>query len=114
MFERSNALTLEILNVVAEGSERGICTVYRCRIISIDGVPTTIPPLCLKLFDDRFQQMETPDEDEDLTDEFLPRWFDQVVCAERDALNEAFAHEKLLPLQGSLVPWFYGIHQMMC
>ncbi|KAH6909819.1 hypothetical protein BKA70DRAFT_1472060 [Coprinopsis sp. MPI-PUGE-AT-0042] len=52
-----------------------------------------------------------PDEDDALVGGDLPRWFDEVVCAEKEALNEAFAYDKLLPMRGSVVPWFYGIHQ---
>jgi hypothetical protein len=113
-FKQSKSFKLEIQEVVAEGSERGICTVYRCRITSIDDVSVSISPLCLKLFDDRFQPLQSPDEDDELNDELLPRWFDRVIRAETYALNEAFAYDKLLPVQGSVIPWFYGTHQVMC
>lgn len=111
-FERSKSFTLRIQNVLSEGSERGICTVYRCQIISIDNNIVPSPSLCLKLFDDRFQPLQGPDEDEEVDDEFLPRWFDPLVIAETYALNEAFAYDKLRAVQGSLVPWFYGTHQV--
>jgi hypothetical protein len=68
------------------------------------------PSLCLKLFDDRFRSLRSPDEDDE--DELIPRWFDRVVIAEIYALNEAFAYDKLRPVQGSLVRWFYGMHQV--
>jgi hypothetical protein len=98
-FKRSKIFTLEIQDVVAEGSERGICTVYRCQITSIDNIPVSLSPLCLKLFDDRFQPLQSPDEDdEELNDDTLPQWFVPVICAETYALNEAFAHDKLLPV----------------
>jgi len=109
-FKRSKFFTLEILDVVSEGSERGICTVYRCQITN---APVSISPLCLKLFDDRFQPLQIPDEDDELDDELLHRWFDPVVHAETNALSEAFAYNKLLPAQGSVIPWFYGIHQVI-
>ncbi|KAH0581609.1 hypothetical protein H2248_011312 [Termitomyces sp. 'cryptogamus'] len=49
--------TVKILDVIAEVSQSGICTVYRCHITSIDGCSMTpSPSLCLKLFDDRFQR----------------------------------------------------------
>ena len=108
-FKRSKSFTLKIQEVVSKGSERGICTVYRCEITSIDDVPVSISPLCLKLFDDRFQPLQNPDEDDELDDGLLPRWFDPVVHAEAYALNEAFAYDKLLPAQGichSLVLWY--------
>ncbi|KAF8957526.1 hypothetical protein BDZ97DRAFT_1846024, partial [Flammula alnicola] len=110
-FERSKSFTLKIQNILSEGSERGICTVYRCQIASIDDNPVSSPFLCLKLFDDRFQPLQSPNEDHEELDELLPRWFDPVVIAEMYALNEAFAYDKLRPAQGSVVPWFYGTHQ---
>ena len=77
--------------------------------------PVSISPLCLKLFDDRFQPLQSPDEDdEELNDDTLPQWFVPVVYAKKYALNEALAYDKLLPVQGSVIPWFYGIHQVMC
>jgi len=120
-FERSKSFALRIQNVVAEGTERGICTVYRCQITSIDDAPLLIPSpsLCLKLLDDRFQPLKGPNLEEEseaeafgLLDEHLPRWFDRVVSAEWYALNEASGYDKLRAVQGSIVPWFYGTHQV--
>lgn len=108
-FKRSKSFTLNILDVVAEGSERGICTVYRCQITSIDNVPVSISPLCLKLFDDRFQPLQSPNEDDgELDDDLLPRWFDPVVVAETYAPNERlpttnFFPHKDLSFLGSMV-----------
>ncbi|KZT02266.1 uncharacterized protein LAESUDRAFT_815464 [Laetiporus sulphureus 93-53] len=110
-FEESKSFMLKIQDVVAEGSERGICTVYRCQITSIDSTPVSSPALCLKLFDDRFQPLQRPDEDDEQLDERLPRWFDSLVIAQTYALNEAFAYDKLRVVQGTVVPWFYGTHQ---
>ena len=42
LFKQSKCFTLQIQDVVAEGSERGICTVYCCQITSIDNVPVSI------------------------------------------------------------------------
>ncbi|KAF9485067.1 hypothetical protein BDN70DRAFT_707202 [Pholiota conissans] len=104
-FEQSQAFTLAIDSVVSEGTKRGICTVYRCHITSIDNNPVSSPTsLCLKLFDDRLQSLHIPSEND-------TRWFTQVVSAQMYALNEAFVYEKLRPVQGSVVPWFYGMHQ---
>lgn len=110
--EQSKSFTIRIQSVLAEGSPRGICTVYRCQILSIDNELVLSPSVCLKLFDDRFQDLRSPEEDDEQLDETLPRWFDPVVFAEMYALNEAFAYEKLRPGQGSIIPWFYGIHQV--
>jgi hypothetical protein len=110
-FERSKTFKLKIQSLIlAEGSVHGICVVYRCQIISIDNNIVSSPFLCLKLFDDRFQPLQSPDDDEDGLE---ARWFDKVVIAETYALNEAFAYDKLRPVQGSLVAWFYGTHQVM-
>ncbi|TFK41411.1 hypothetical protein BDQ12DRAFT_733692 [Crucibulum laeve] len=106
-FRQSKYFTLKIHSVLSEGSERSISTVYRCEIASIDGYPVSSPPLCLKLFDDRFQLLKSLKED----DKLLHEWFDPVVIAEMYALNEAFAYDKLRPVQGTVVPWFYGTHQ---
>ncbi|KAF8162116.1 hypothetical protein BJ912DRAFT_1006667 [Pholiota molesta] len=110
LFERSKSFTLKIQDVIAEGTEHGICTVYRCQITSIDNYPVTSPSLCLKLFDDRFQLLNIPNE-EDERDDLIARWFDVVAIAEDCAINEAFAYNKLRPAQGTVIPWFYGNHQ---
>ncbi|KAI0783463.1 hypothetical protein C8Q75DRAFT_810794 [Abortiporus biennis] len=109
--KHSRSFTVKIEDVLSEGSVRGICTVYRCRITGIDGIPiSSSPPLCLKLFDDRFQNLEQPDGEE--PDEHSPHLFlFRSVIAEEHALKEARAYDTLLPVQGSVVPWFYGLHQ---
>ncbi|KAJ3489346.1 hypothetical protein NLI96_g2197 [Meripilus lineatus] len=110
-FVQSKAFTLKIQDVLSGGSKRSICTVYRCQLTSIDDVPVSAPSLCLKLFDDRFQILSTPEEDDDEPDVEVPRWFDPVIYAETYALNEAAAYDKLGIVQGSVIPWFYGTHQ---
>ncbi|KAI0339220.1 hypothetical protein BDW22DRAFT_1431831 [Trametopsis cervina] len=113
-FIRSRSFTLKVQNVIAEGSPRGICTVYQCQLTSIDGHNIANPiSVCLKLFDDRFQQLCDPaelEEDERIA-ETLPRYFDAAVVADTYVLTEAAAYEKLRPVQGSLVPWFFGAHR---
>lgn len=113
---RSEAFTLKVLDIVSAGSQRGLCTVYRCEITEVDGKPATSPVLCLKLFDDRFLPLERPEELEARIDtqhaETDPRWFDGLVLAEGYAVNEAAAYDKLRFVQGSVIPWFYGVHQV--
>ena len=58
--------------------------------------------------------LQSPDEDDEELNDDLPRWFVPVVYAETYALNGAFAYDKLLPTQGSVIPWFYGTYQVMC
>ncbi|KAJ8508887.1 hypothetical protein ONZ45_g8894 [Pleurotus djamor] len=109
-FNKSQSFTLKIISVIRE-ADRGICTVYKCQITSIDGEEVNSPELCLKLFDDRIQPLDSPDPADETLDTELPRWFDTVVFAEMYALNEASAYDKLEPVQGSIIPWFYGTHQ---
>lgn len=112
---QSKSFTIRILEVIAEGSKLGLCTVYRCQITAIDGKPVTSPPLCLKLFDDRFLPLHPPAEGEVAVSqdaEAGPRWFDRLILAEGYAVNEASAYDKLRPVQGGIVPWFYGVHQV--
>jgi hypothetical protein len=113
LFEQSKSFTLKIEELIAEGTQHGICTVYRCQIASIDNNPVTSPSLCLKLFDDRFQLLDIPNEEDEnyKRDDLIPRWFDPVTIAEDCAINEAFAYDKLRPAQGTVIPWFYGNHQ---
>ena len=146
---KSMSFSLKIDNVIHEGSVRSISTVYRCRILSIGGQPVSeSPSLCLKLFDDRFQPGECPDEDDGGNEEkeasdnlkvdeepdkastildsgawlgfaTEPEDYDEyrdyltsVVQADRLVMAERAAYDKLLPVQGSLAPWFYGVHKV--
>jgi hypothetical protein len=43
--KRSKTFALKIQSILAEGSPRGICTVYRCQITSIDKTPVSSPSL---------------------------------------------------------------------
>ncbi|KAF9486111.1 hypothetical protein BDN70DRAFT_916359 [Pholiota conissans] len=105
--KRSETFSLKIDGVVSEGNEYSISTVYRCLITSIDGLPisgSAPPPLCVKLFDDRFQRIGALD-DEDET------WFDYVLFGEAYVWNEGAVYEKLELVQGTVVPRFYGLHK---
>ncbi|KAG6887344.1 hypothetical protein C0995_015939 [Termitomyces sp. Mi166 len=110
----SKSFAVEIQDVISAGSERGICTVYRCQITLIDNQPVTSSPnLCLKLFDDRFQVLEgepTEEEANDTNKEYLSCWFHLLIMSETFITNEILAYNKLRPVQGSIIPWFYGAH----
>ncbi|KAJ3559981.1 hypothetical protein NP233_g11131 [Leucocoprinus birnbaumii] len=107
---QSKQFSVKVEDVIAEGTERGICTVYHCILTTIDGDPVSSPPLCLKLFDGAFQSLTMPT-NEDIEDDLdLVGWFDQLAYADVYASNEASAYEKLRVIQGSIVPWFYGLH----
>ena len=132
VLEQSKKFSLKIQDIIAKGTQRGFCTVYRCEITSIDDQPITrCPSLCLKLFDDRFQPLSMPEPqptfgfknidgqlqsffipDERDSAEFLHHLFYCMAFAEVCALTESLAYKKLQQVQGSVVPWFYGIHQV--
>ncbi|KAG6889616.1 hypothetical protein C0995_016142 [Termitomyces sp. Mi166 len=79
-FNQSKTFTIEITELIAKGTERGICTLYQCRITSLDGRPVpSSPSLCLKLLDDRFQEFDRPNEKDpdDLHDRNFSRWMIQ-------------------------------------
>ena len=119
---------------LSEGNQNSLGTVYRCEITSIDDQPTNgCPPLCLKLFGDRFQSLSMPEPtpkfgfkrvDGELQEysirdkrdptEILHHLYYGMLFAESGALMENFVYEKLQFVQGSIVPWFYGAHQVRC
>jgi len=68
----------------------------------------TSPLLCLKLFDDRFFPMETPDKE--MIEAGVRWWWTRYRTAEHHVRNEDAAYKKLEFIQGSLIPYFYGSH----
>ncbi|KAF9486112.1 hypothetical protein BDN70DRAFT_235946 [Pholiota conissans] len=110
-FKQSKSFTVEIDDVIAEGSEYGICTVYRCHLTSIDGRLVLSPNLCLKLFDDRSQSFHIDDEDDlFLREDYIAECLKGAVFGELLSANEVFAYDKLASVQGTIIPWFYGMH----
>lgn len=112
LFLSSTKFTLDILGVVSEGSELSICTVYKCRLTSIDKSEVKNSPiLCLKLFDDRFQRMCFFEEEPGPLE--LPYgWTSRLVPAEWQARQEHAAYRKIGMFQGSIFPWYYGAHMV--
>ncbi|KAI0091004.1 hypothetical protein BDY19DRAFT_1046768 [Irpex rosettiformis] len=111
------------------------------QIVSIDGKRVSdSPDLCLKLFDDRFQPKECPNEYDEATREadierynrmvryYMPwrkpedskvdddydseyrDYFISAKHADQLAMTEAAAYDKLRSVQGSFIPWFYGVY----
>lgn len=112
-FTQSKSFTIEIDDVISEGSKQSICSVFRCHITSIDDVPVTSSPiLCLKLFDDRFQRAGGLDEDDSDLEDRAGDYLKQIIDADLYVLDEASAYTKLQPVQGAIVPWFYGAHKV--
>ena len=134
VLEKSKKFSLRIQDLIAKGTKHGFCTVYRCEIVSVDDQPIiSCPPLCVKLFDDRFQSVPRSDTcpwfdlykaDDQLQSPSIPDELDsadvlhhlyyRMSFAEVCALTETLAYEKLQQVQGSIVPWFYGTHQVSC
>ena len=130
VLEKSKKLLLKIQDIIAKGTRHGFCTVYHCEILSIDDQPIKLyPPLCLKLFDNRFQSLSMSDTypffdldnvdgqlssvpDERDSDEFLHHLFYCMSFAEVCALKESLAYKKLQQVQEGIVPWFYGMYQV--
>ena len=132
LLEKSKRFSLNVQDLIAEGTRHGFCTVYRCEITSIDDQPIMrSPPLCPKLFDDRFQSLSMPgthptfclqDVDGQLQSSSIPDERDStdvlhhlfycMAFTEVCALTETLAYKKLQHVQGSIVPWFYGTHQV--
>jgi len=109
--QNSKSFTVSIQDVVTEGSSRGFATVYKCTITSIDDAPVTSGPvLCLKLFDDRFQDIEF--DEEEFSHMHLHKWFKLVSIADACAIDEVTVYEKLHSVQGTVIPWFYGVHEV--
>jgi hypothetical protein len=105
--EKSQNFTIEILETISENRTYGMSSVYLCQITSIDSQSVSSPTLCLKLFDDRFRQPKIPREGSYYLD-----YFAGLQDAPSLALNEAQIYDKLRPVQGSIIPWFYGVHQV--
>jgi len=113
VLEKSKKLSLKIQDIIAKGTGHRFCSVYRCEISSIDDQPIkSCPPLCLKLFDDRFQSLSMSDTypffdldnvdgqlssvpDERDSDEFLYHLFYRMSFAKVCALKESLAYKKL-------------------
>jgi hypothetical protein len=57
----------------------------------------------MKLFDDRFFPMETPDKE--MIEAGFQCWWTQYRTAEHHVHNKDAAYKKLKFIQGSLIPW---------
>lgn len=113
-FAQSGSFELRIDELIAGSGERTMCTVYRCHLVALDGAAIeSSPPLCLKLFDDRLQALKYPrPEAASYREPRLPYLFAKVRVAEQYALDEKLAYDKMAFVQGSLLPWFYGMHRV--
>lgn len=112
-YESANNLSLQITDIITQGTNHGCATVYKCRLTCLDDSPVTLSEtLCLKLYDDRFAELRASrDQDMDLDEWPVHRWFDDFYHAEDKALTEHHAYEKLQPAQGTIVPWYHGLFE---
>jgi hypothetical protein len=109
LFLSSKAFAIRLLEDITPRTGKGLCRTYKCQIVSIDGeMRDASPVLCLKLFDDRFIPMETPDED--MIKAGVQWWWMRYCTTEDHVRNEDAAYKRLKFVQGSLIPWFYGSH----
>jgi hypothetical protein len=105
----STQIAIRLVHSLSLPQSTSICSVYTCKLTSIDGSEVTdSPTICVKLFDDRFLEMEAPDED--MIDEPPDQWFPNWRTAEEQFRNEYMAYDMLQCAQGSLLPFFYGGH----
>lgn len=111
-FNSSETFTLELLEDLTQAQNSGLCRTFTCRIASINGraVGGISPVLCVKFFDDRFYPMQYPD-DEMLEGDFR-WWWAHYTTSERQIQNEDATYKRLALMQGSLIPRFYGSHQV--
>lgn len=98
---RSSSFTIRILRELTESHDpekTRPCRTYVCQLLSTDNgpLPHCTPLLCLKLFDDRFLQL----------DYYSRQWY----TAEDLVRREIAVYTKLDFMQGSLIPYFYGAH----
>jgi len=73
-------------------------------------MPEPTPKFGFKWVDGKLQQCSIPDERGPT--EILHHLFYQMAFTESDALIESLVYEKLQLVQGSIIPWFYGAHQV--
>ncbi|KAK7688650.1 hypothetical protein QCA50_008188 [Cerrena zonata] len=98
---RSSSFTIRILREPTESPDPEKSRpgrTYVCQLLSTDNglFPNGAPLLCLKLFDDRFLQLES---------------YSQQWCTAEDLVRwEIAVYTKLDFMQGSLIPYFYGAH----
>lgn len=98
------------------GDNNLITRIHLCRIEKIDDLPIeNCPELIMKIYDDRFMNMASPyDEDEiQLFDQSASTdvWFQFALTAEWHMRGKLTAYEKMEVAQGSLIPYFYGAHK---
>lgn len=106
----SNEFGIELIEDLSPQPLVGQCTIYRCRIVSIDGERlNSSGDLCVKLFDDRFLPMSTP-EGVMLEHFGIPSWFFEYEHSEDTIRFEHGAYDRLEQLQGSLIPTYFGAH----
>lgn len=117
--ENSERFTLKLENRLGKSDlQHVVARVHLCRIETVDDQPIeNCPHLVLKIFDDRFMDMPNPyDEDgvilEDNENITSYLSFSSFLTAEWHVRGELTAYEKMKVAQGSIIPYFYGAHEV--
>ncbi|OBZ76067.1 hypothetical protein A0H81_03272 [Grifola frondosa] len=108
----SQSFTLKMGRLLTPGRAKDgrtrMCRTYTCQLVTIDGrdLGDDGPVLCLKLYDDRFYPLHTPAE----AMEYGNMQNMMFGTAEAYICREIAVYEKLDFAQGSIIPYFYGVH----
>ncbi|OBZ76066.1 hypothetical protein A0H81_03271 [Grifola frondosa] len=114
LLSHSRAFTVELQReltpIQTRGSRTRMGRTYTCRLVSIDGrsIGDKTPVLCLKLFDDRFYPLTYS------TDPLNYGYLENMGfgTAEDHIRREMAVYKKLAFAQGSIIPYFYGVHSV--
>lgn len=111
----SSSFSIEIMDDLTPSAPPAAereCTTYRCRMVSVDDDFTpSSAKLCVKLFNDRQAYMKSPTPE--MVKEGLPfRWWTRWRRSEDSVRYEHASYTRLACLQGSVLPWYYGAHEV--
>lgn len=109
---KSSSFRITLIDELTRSEGTEYARVFTCRVTSIDERP--ISPslsypemLCIKIFDDSTGQV--PDLKESLS---LTWWSQDLYTADDFVRAESNAYSRLGHAWGSLIPWFYGAHNV--
>ena len=116
--ENSERFTLKLEKRLGISDLQHVNTrVHLCRIETVDDQPIeNCPQLVLKIFDDRFMEMINPYDEDGVMDDYenITSYlsFSSFLTAEWHVRGELTAYEKMKVAQGSIIPYFYGAHEV--
>ncbi|TDL26641.1 hypothetical protein BD410DRAFT_895283 [Rickenella mellea] len=108
----SSQFSIQLTRELTKNLTSGFSLAFACDVITVDGKPLsgvlTLPPLCVKFFDDRLSPVdETPSSLR--RDDGFPLILSQCSSEELVAYEDA-AYRILAQAQGSLIPMYFGAH----